>query len=258
MTSKATYAAISAETVSDPTTVMVEVTAPATLKAGYTFRATYDGTVFPVVVPEGGVVEGQKIVVPFDPTASYAAGTTISGAWKDDLCACTRYGICHPSFINAIFCPLILLGQIMTRLKLSWKATETSEETELKKTFKVMVYVSIIYWTISFFFSPDDVDVDDDGDDDRDGASPFYNLFSFAYGVFVLITMMRVRKFVREKYQIPEQRCIGCEDCCCSFWCTCCTASQLARQTADYDVEEAYFFSNDGLAQNTMTPVLTV
>jgi len=45
----------------------VQVIAPATLQAGYTFDAMYDGLTFTVVVPDGGVTKGQRFIVPFNP-----------------------------------------------------------------------------------------------------------------------------------------------------------------------------------------------
>jgi len=257
MSPKETYSSIASETVEDAK-VMVEVIAPATLKAGYTFDAQYEGVTFPVVVPEGGVVQGQKLIVPFDPKVSYES-TTATGAWKDGLCDCARYGIFHPTFINALCCPLILLGQVMTRLKLDWLARPASDE-DFKKTFKITVGIFIVYTLFGMFFSPS-IDVSTEVDDDRiiaENDNSVYNFVNFIYGVFLVVVMTVVRKMVREKYQIPEQRCIGCEDFCCAFWCSCCTVSQLARQTADYDVNEGAFFTNDGLAQTATSPVLIV
>jgi len=72
----------------------------------------------------------------------------------------------------------------------------------------------------------------------------------------MLYLVTKVRGIVRAQNNIPETRCIGCEDFCCSFWCSCCTVSQLARQTADYDVEDARFFTSDGLSPKT--PVVIV
>ena len=41
---------------------------------------------------------------------------------------------------------------------------------------------------------------------------------------------MMVRKLVRTKDNIPAAACGECEDCCCSFWCSCCTITQLFAQ----------------------------
>jgi Cys-rich protein (TIGR01571 family) len=243
-TAQPSYSAIVAETVTDAP-IMVEVTAPANLKAGFTFDAVYEGETFVVTVPTGGVTAGQKLQVPFVPGS---VPETATGAWKDDLCACDRYGICSPSFINAACCPLILVGQVMTRLKLDWFANP-APLGEWSKSFMIMAYLTIGYAIFSVLFSPTSPDEE---------ASPFYSLISFSYGVLGLILITKVRKAVREKYSIPEENCIGCEDFCCAFWCGCCTVSQLARQTADYDFEEQRFFTKDGIAPKETTPVIIV
>jgi Cys-rich protein (TIGR01571 family) len=247
---KTTYNSISAENVEDKdeviqATTMVEVKAPATLNAGYTFNAIYEGVTFPVVVPAGGVTEGQTLFVPFEPDLQNNNGV---GAWKDDLFACTRYGICHASLITACCCPLITLGQIMTRLKLNW-CGKTGPEEEWSKSFQTMVYITIAYVIVNVLTSPA-------SPDEQPGFT--YILITFIYGVFMWILITRIRKAVRARDGIPETRCIGCEDFCCGLWCSCCTVAQLARQTADYDVEDGRLFTNDGLPPKETSPVVIV
>ena len=43
-----------------------------------------------------------------------------------------------------------------------------------------------------------------------------------------------IRYVIRHKYDIPPQCCTCdeegvCDDCCCAFWCGCCTTAQVAR-----------------------------
>lgn len=45
----------------------VQVVAPADLEAGHTIFAMYEGTSFTAVVPDGGVTQGQRFIVPFTP-----------------------------------------------------------------------------------------------------------------------------------------------------------------------------------------------
>jgi Cys-rich protein (TIGR01571 family) len=191
--------------------------------------------------PAGGVVAGQRMVVPFEPNASYAAQRVV-GTWKDDVFACTRYGLCHPSLINTSCFRFILLGQIMTRLQLDWFANPASSG-EWRNTFNIMVYVTL-GWTVTLLVSQP--------------HSQFSNLCNFSLFAFMVILVTKVRIIVRQRYEIPESQCVGCEDVCCAFWCSCCTVSQLARQTADYDMEEARFFTNDGLSPIQSAPVMVV
>ena len=124
----------------------VQVIAPATLNAGYTFDAVYEGNTFTVSVPDGGVVKGQRFIVPFippveatiietallNPPHNRGGGGGIrgeddipTGVWRDSLCDCCKFGPCHPSFLNAWFCRPILIAQLLTRMKMTWLGQRT-------------------------------------------------------------------------------------------------------------------------------------
>merc|ERR1711862_159791 len=53
---------------------------------------------------------------------------------------------------------------------------------------------------------------------------------------YTLYVAIKARKAIRERNGIPTKNCGSLEDCCCVYFCGCCTISQMARQTADYDV----------------------
>jgi len=55
------------------------------------------------------------------------------------------------------------------------------------------------------------------------------------FSIWAIYSLCRTRENVRARYQIPEKRCVGCEDLCCSLWCGCCTAAQLLRHTGEYE-----------------------
>jgi len=220
-------------------TQLVEVEAPSNLPEGFKFNSVYEGVMFPVIVPAGGVVKGQKIVVPFDPNV--AATSTAGPAWKDSLCNCCTFGCIHPSIVNAAFCPLILLGQIMTRLQLDYLARPSSQE-QWSQTYNTMVGLTVIYFICALFF-PD---------------SDFFSLVNFLYTVFVIVTVVSVRQYLRARDGIPETNCVGCEDLCCGLCCACCSTSQMARQTANYDAQNAAFFTNDGIQSPPAESVMVV
>ena len=50
-------------------------------------------------------------------------------------------------------------------------------------------------------------------------------VIGFCFFLYMLIATCRTRAYTRQKYQIRTGSCGGCEDCCCSFWCSCCTVS---------------------------------
>jgi Cys-rich protein (TIGR01571 family) len=70
---------------------------------------------------------------------------------------------------------------------------------------------------------------------------------SLAYGIFILVIVIRTRTHIRNLYSIPEQHCTGCEDFCCALWCSPCTVCQMARHTADYHQYKASCCTETGL-----------
>ena len=123
MTTKEGYGTTTTTTAATPTPTNVQVIAPATLESGYTFDAMYEGITFQVVVPDGGVIKGQRFIVPFNPPPSDIAAVAVpadgsvdykqrgdgggggsssstipTGIWRDGLCDCCAYGPCHVHF----------------------------------------------------------------------------------------------------------------------------------------------------------------
>jgi len=243
---------------------IVSVTAPSTMNEGFVFNAMHNGTVFPVIVPAGGVKEGDVIQVPFSPQGVGAGGS--SGKWKDDIFACTRFGIFHPSFLVACCCQFALLGQVMTRLKVDWKANPVAGD-EWKKTFRNVVVISCVYIALDVMLTPTTPEIDADDFqaiiDNMPDPNPVAQFLSAVYFLYMLYVITKVRKLIRQRDGIPEKNCVGCEDVACALCCGCCTVSQMARQTADYDTEEAAFFTTDGLGSKAnesqpLAPVVMV
>ena len=66
--------------------------------------------------------------------------------------------------------------------------------------------------------------------------------------LFYLQNIVRnTREAIRDKYQIPQTTCIGCEDCMCSTFCMSCTICQMGRHTADFDTYNGTCCSRTGL-----------
>lgn len=250
----------------------LEVVAPATLPEGYTFEAEANGHSFAVRVPAGGVEEGQTFSVPFPAGATGYSGAAVPrasvpvGAWRDGLCACFKHGLVHPMLWNACCCRLVLIGQLMQRLKLNWLANDSSNAAQSKAAFRIYLSLALVYFALDrilayrsswFWFvgmgvaweEDDDIFLDDP---DFDAVSRMQSLrlalgFSFFAATVFLTTKIRQR--VRAKYAIPAARCAGCEDLCCSLWCNCCTVAQLARHTADYTTYAGLCCSETGLSE---------
>ncbi|KAL7548879.1 hypothetical protein ACHAWF_012142 [Thalassiosira exigua] len=230
----------------------LEVMAPATLSEGYAFEAEVDRCSFMVKVPKGGVKKGQKFTVPYPSDKPATQAPSLDGRWRDGLCDCCQFGCCHSVLWNAWCCPLILVGQTMTRLKLNWLGCEKSEQSS--STFRILVGITIGYW-IRLVSS--DIVVATTPSTDTFIASGLHNvmvgvviLVDLAFIVLLISLVYKTRRHIRDKYRIPQTRCKGCEDCCCAFWCTCCTNAQMARQTADYDTYAAKCCSTTGLSPN--------
>ena len=84
-----------------------------------------------------------------------------------------------------------------------------------------------------------------------------YAILEWSYLFYLTYLLIKVRKYVRDRDQIPSEGCTTWEDIGVSIWCIPCAASQLARQTANYDQEIAYFLTQDGLSPNRARVVTT-
>jgi Cys-rich protein (TIGR01571 family) len=80
------------------------------------------------------------------------------------------------------------------------------------------------------------------------GTQCFYVLWTIALTSIAIYSVVQLRAAVRAKYGISPGTCGTCEDVCCVVCCHSCALAQLARQTADYDEEEAHCCTVDGLA----------
>jgi Cys-rich protein (TIGR01571 family) len=162
------------------------------------------------------------------------------------------------------FCLPIALGQVLTRLNLDWFANPIQRQTTCS-AFKILAISCLVWFAIDnaiyllLYPYTSTVTTDQYIDDMQAPVSTtdaplWINLVDAvrqgvgaAYGIFVLILTIRARHHIRSKYTIPEQQCTGCEDCCCSFWCHCCTVAQMARHINDYEHYQASCCSETGL-----------
>lgn len=226
----------------------VQVIAPATLNAGYTFDAVYEGNTFTVTVPEGGVVKGQRFIVPFIPPAVAEAtpimNTTLLplnppnttgedsiplGVWRDGLCDCCKFGPCHPSLLTACFCRPILIAQLLTRMKMTWLGQRThfrntsanlsDSRTEVDQRWKrtfcniILVLVLMVVLLTMVFPAPTIDDPTDPNAYDNLSVEEQRNLtinktLSALIGFYFFYLMVQLRATLRHVYSIPEERCL--------------------------------------------------
>ena len=177
------------------------------------------------------------------------------GKWKDGIFSCFRLGMCHPTVCNALVCPQILLGQILTRMKMSWLAIPSvgRSPSVVRKCFALIVLVSVH----DILVAPPPIELSAD-----DASAVFlrqnrlqmlyqatYLLMSFISTIYGVLVMVKLRAAVRMKYGIPTGRLGRLEDLVYVFCCNCCVMSQLARQTADYNTHPSMCCSPTGTAQ---------
>ncbi|GFH57923.1 hypothetical protein CTEN210_14399 [Chaetoceros tenuissimus] len=238
---------------------VVEVIAPESLSEGYTFDVEVNHEILTVTVPYGGVSKGQKFRG--QTQAQIKDGRDIIripvGAWKDGLFDFCRFGPLHPSLCCAICCPLVSLGQIMTRLNLNWHGElNSSPSIPRSQAFKTMVVLSVLYGIIIRSIDPM-----------RPNAYAIMHSLNFGFLILCGILIGRTRTTIRRRYDIQatmiEQAierggcshledsvpcgCDAVEDFLVSCACVPCAVSQMSRHTAPYETYEAACFSSDGM-----------
>ena len=140
------------------------------------------------------------------------------------------------------------MAQIMSRLHLTWLG-EPGPLVSTKNTFKVVVTLVVAYSVFSTTLELVSMGYT---------AATMPPLFYFlkAIGGFLFMTwsiysLCRTRQSVRRQYSIPEKQCVGCEDLCCTLFCTCCSLAQMARHTGEYETYPGVCFSRTGHPKGT-------
>ena len=204
------------------------------------------------------------------------------GRWKGGMFSCLQLGLCHPANCNAMICPQLLLGQILTRMNMTWLvstspsstvnpngATFNKKNNSFQTTFRRIMACLIFFTLYDAFMAPPLILIDIDPEsgelivssnnqkneiDVNHGPFPFlawhqvfYILLSVPMSIYGVMVVVKLRAAVRAKFNIPTGRLGSMEDFCYVFLCNCCVLIQLARQTADYDIERPSCCSSNGL-----------
>jgi Cys-rich protein (TIGR01571 family) len=224
---------------------MVDVVSPADLPGGYHFEAEIEGQRFLATVPPGGVQQGETFTCYMRELDSVAIDIPV-GYWKDGLFNMCELGWCHPIAWISIFCPLVALGQVQTRISLDFLGRPSFGD--LPTTNRFMMLTVIMFWAmtnVGLFAACNlkwsrglELSVADVC------AFALVNVAMFCFIVFVT---QSTRSSLREKFMIREERCFDLEDICCAAVCLPCTVGQMARHTANYDDYEAVCCSKTGL-----------
>jgi Cys-rich protein (TIGR01571 family) len=207
-----------------------------------------------------------------------------AGHWKDGVGDLFKYGVLHPTVWNALCCPQVLMKQLSNRLSGSDDETSRADEfpccgsAQTKKgcaasaessdapdggagspvagykrgTTLFLVACVVDFLLIAPILEATTSGAQQDGGEQQSnmsfGTQCFYVLWTIALTSIAIYSVVQLRAAVRAKYGISPGRCGPCEDVCCVVCCHSCTLAQLARQTADYDEEEAHCCTVDGLS----------
>lgn len=152
--------------------------------------------------------------------------------WRDGFCGCFSFGCFHPSFLCAWCCPLVGIGQVMSRVNLLLPGGHATEEGAKQQFYCLVGLTALIvilelvgYW----------------------GQVPILLTFASLLGLVEVAIIFASRRAVRRRDKIPDEGCGALEDCCASCCCPCCVTSQLMRHTADYEEVTPAWFTHTGL-----------
>jgi Cys-rich protein (TIGR01571 family) len=256
MTSTAGSAPLNPDPENQP--MMIHVTAPATLSAGYAFEAEINGDhkkVFTVAVPEGGVTEGEIFLAPLPDDYNGERLKIPTGRWKDDLFGCFNHGLFHPSLCCSLWCTPIAMAQTISRLNLTWLG-EPGTYVQAQKAYSVIVILVVSFIIYSTAMSLAAAPFADEMELVPQWLPALRFTGNFLFTVWSIYSLCRTRETLRARMSIPEdERCHGCEDLCCSLWCSCCVTAQMLRHTGEYETHPGACCSKTGHLPGTPTVV---
>lgn len=234
----------------------VWVIAPANLPGGYRFEAQLDDRKFLATVPPGGVVKGQTFLTEYRDLDRIVMSVPV-GKWRDGICDCFAAGICHPMLLTTFICPLLSLGQIMTRSRLTWTGSSGPlVETRMTYTSMWIILLSYVALNIVFIALPltkENPFMTEDDEIDWMEVGPILGI-NVCFMLYSLCTITRARTSIKDKYAIPNGVCGDVEDCCCAMLCQPCAICQMGRHTADFDTFRGVCCSSTGLSAKVECP----
>jgi Cys-rich protein (TIGR01571 family) len=222
-----------------------------------------------VVQPPEGVKQGQvftvQVVQPVsgDPFKGANSHNIPIGRWRNGFCDCFEHGGCNPTCCLAFWCTPLALGQVMTRVGLNFCANPTGGRKTALSAFKFLLILYLSYIVLDFILNSAKASVDDNPISYDEYGNAYYNndittkndtykainavqsTLGAILGLFLLVLLIKTRGFIRQMSSIPGN---SFKDCCASFWCSCCTVTQMAFHTADYNAYSPACCSDTGLS----------
>lgn len=227
----------------------MNILAPMDIPEDYKFQAQVDDHSFTATVPRGGVKKGELFqnATQIDVAEGTCSATTSPrmGNWHDGLFFCFQFGPLHPSVLNSIFCPILSLAQVMTRLKVGWVGIPVRQH-RVNDTFRVALVLSmfVVIVNCNLYYLPHDEQLP------KNVSSLqiiLFAVFNALVLVYLYFNVIKTRRLLRQRYMIPEKSCIGFEDAALTIPCSGLVLMQMHRHTADYDTYSARCCSANGL-----------
>ena len=127
-------------------------------------------------------------------------------------------------FWNTLCCAGIAFGQLLDRMGYDWKVDRV-KKGETSNACCVHTVVYLILCAVAVLFGG------------------FFG--SLIYSIFMVIFIMKLRSFMKERYQIPGGGDV--QNCLLAFFCGCCTIHQMETHVNDYDKVKMEWTNKDGL-----------
>lgn len=155
------------------------------------------------------------------------------GAWRNDLCDCCE--VCPVPFLMGWCCSGVMAGQVFQRLKYNFIGMPATGD-EYNSTCMIMTGIFFFAWLLSIILA---------------AATGVGVVAWYAFYLYIIVALTLARNNFRKKYNIPAKHCgESClDDCCCAYWCGCCTIIQMHRHTHDENVYPYEFSSKTGLPE---------
>lgn len=165
-------------------------------------------------------------------------------------------------------CPIVALGQVMTRLRLDWLARPLPVVEARYSTCAIVTAIVALPWLlhmISFVIAVIHEE-EKHHEDEKDGSknnnnypygsdevqawhfiSSFGGMLGLVLVVWRFYITCQTRREIRRRHNIQEECCTGCEDCCCACCCPRLAIYQMSRHTGDFKRERAACCNATGL-----------
>lgn len=187
------------------TTEMLRVYAPCDLPPNYLLTVeANNGELVDVLVPEPGVFRGQAF------EAQRVACQPILGDWSNDLWDCWSSNILWVGCLANEW----VYAAVLERMRLDWQGQRGNDDGSYRETFAIVRLI----WFAAIFLFPALIALT--------GFFQAWAVLVLTYLYYLCWMRTRSRIAVREKYSIEGS---ALEDCCVTYWCSCCAALQMHR-----------------------------